>query len=59
MVIGALADVGGRNYLAQQALQSPSAFLVLVGKVLPLQLSGEGGGAITIEVITGVPGDDD
>ena len=43
----------------RQAHENPGSFLTLVGKVLPLQVSGEGGGAITIEVITGVPGDDD
>ena len=59
MILGALGDAGGRDYLAARAVDTPGAFLTLVGKVLPLQVSGEGGGAITIEVITGVPNDDD
>ena len=41
MVIGALDKVGGLDYLAARALDSPSAFLTLVGKVLPLQLAGD------------------
>ena len=59
MIIGALAGAGGEAYLQRQAVENPGSFLTLVGKVLPLQVSGEGGGAITIEVITGVPNDDD
>jgi hypothetical protein len=41
MVIGALDKVGGLDYLAARAIDSPSAFLTLVGKVLPLQLHGD------------------
>jgi hypothetical protein len=43
MILGALAGVGGREYLMRQAEQNPVAFLGLVGKVLPLQLAGEDG----------------
>jgi hypothetical protein len=52
MILGALADAGGRDYLSRQADKNPGAFLVLVGKVLPMQLTGEGGGPL--EIITGV-----
>jgi hypothetical protein len=41
MILGALDGVGGENYLRQQASENPTAFLTLVGKVLPLQLSGD------------------
>jgi len=52
MILGALDDAGGQNYLADQAIKSPGAFLTLVGKVLPMQLEGTGpDGAI---IITGV-----
>lgn len=40
---------GGVAYLKDQAEKNPTAFLTLVGKVLPLQLTGEDGGAIQIE----------
>ena len=30
------------KYLARQALENPSAFMTLVGKVLPTQLIGDG-----------------
>src|SRR3954465_12626359 len=59
MILGALNDAGGQAYLARQAVESPGPFLTLIGKVLPLQVSGEGGGAVTIQVITGVPTSDD
>src|SRR5215472_9732024 len=42
MVLGALEEVGGMKYLARQALENPSAFMTLVGKVLPTQLIGDG-----------------
>ena len=38
LILGALEDVGGRAYLADQAVKSPSAFMGLVAKVLPTQL---------------------
>ena len=41
MIIGALQQVGGMEYLARQALENPAAFMTLIGKVLPLQLVGD------------------
>lgn len=41
MVLEALNDAGGVDYLKRQADENPTAFLTLVGKVLPLQLSGD------------------
>lgn len=35
MVLGALDDVGGRTYLAEQAMEQPAAFMALIGKCLP------------------------
>ena len=49
MVLGALQDVGGRDYLAARALDQPVAFMGLVGKVLPLQLTGENGAPIAVD----------
>lgn len=49
MILGALSDVGGRDYLAEQARANPVAFLGLVGKVLPLQLAGADGGALVVD----------
>ena len=55
MILGALSDAGGREYLAARAFDAPAAFLTLVGKILPLQMAGDGGGPVTYEIITGVP----
>lgn len=49
MILTALHDVGGAEYLAQQAHANPVAFMGLVGRVLPLQLANEGGGALQVE----------
>jgi hypothetical protein len=59
MILGALEAAGGQAYLARQAVESPGAFMALIGKVLPLQVSGEGGGKIIVQVVTGVPTADD
>jgi len=41
MVLSALDKAGGVDYLLTQAQSNPSAFLTLVGKVLPLQVQGD------------------
>lgn len=43
MILGALDDVGGQSYLAAQAKENPTAFLSLIGRVLPTTLSAGGG----------------
>lgn len=42
-------DGGLVGYLQQQALDSPSAFLSLLGKVLPTQVTGEDDGPVKIQ----------
>lgn len=49
MVIQALARKGGVEYLVEQADANPTAFLTLVGKIIPHQVSGENGGPVSIE----------
>ena len=49
MVVGALAGVGGTEYLMRQAEQNPVAFMGLVGRVLPLQVTGENGAPIAVD----------
>lgn len=41
MVLEALDQAGGVGYLLIQAQSNPSAFMTLVGKVLPLTLTGD------------------
>lgn len=44
MILEALNEAGGMDYLVQQSEENPTAFLTLVGKVLPLQVNGPGPG---------------
>ena len=48
MILAALDKAGGVDYLVAQADTNPVAFMTLLGKVLPLQMTGEGGGALVI-----------
>ena len=48
MILQALEESGGVDYLKTQATASPSAFMALLGKVLPMQITGEGGQEIRI-----------
>lgn len=51
---------GTVGYLTHQAGENPVAFMALLGKVLPMTVEGTGkGGALRIEVMTGVPRDGD
>jgi len=52
MIVTALMNAGGVRYLELQARQTPAAFLALLGKVLPRELSGPGGAPIAV---TSVP----
>ena len=49
MITGALQSLGGVEYFAARALDQPVAFMALVGRVLPLQVTGENGGAIAVD----------
>jgi hypothetical protein len=60
MILQALDDAGGQGYLAEQAHKNPAAFMTLLGKVLPLQMTGADDGPPVIKIIrydvdTGVP----
>mgnify|MGYP001584239897 CR=1 FL=1 len=44
MILQALAQAGGVAYLVRCAKRTPTPFLTLVGRVLPLTLAGEMGG---------------
>ncbi len=57
MVLAALDKAGGVKYLTARARDEPRAFLALLGRVLPLQVTGDGGGPVL--VVTGVLRDGD
>lgn len=41
MILAALDQAGGTQYLLTQAQTNPNAFLTLVGKVLPMTVAGD------------------
>lgn len=43
MVLGALDRAGGEDYLLRQAEENPTAYMTLLGKCLPKELTGAGG----------------
>lgn len=53
-ILAAATKAGGKDglegYLARQAAANPQSFLPLLGKVLPLQVTGEDGGALKIVI---------
>lgn len=51
MILQALEGAGGAKYLQRQATENPAAFMTLIGKVLPTQLTGEGGGPVQITAV--------
>lgn len=63
MITQALDDAGGVSYLVERAHdpKTASAFLTLVGKVLPVQLTGDGGGPVQVTRIelVAMSGDDE
>ena len=49
MILQALDAAGGVKYLKRQAAKSPAAFMTLVGKVLPLQVTGDKDNPLHVE----------
>lgn len=58
MILQALDGVGGVAYLQEQATENPAAFLTLIGKVLPLQVTGKDSGPLTVHVVNFASTDD-
>jgi hypothetical protein len=55
-ILKAATDAGEGDmaaYLALQARENPGPFMALLGKVLPLQVTGDGGGALIIKATIG------
>jgi hypothetical protein len=46
MILAALDAAGGTEYLLRQTKQNPVAFMSLLGKLLPTQVTGKDGGPI-------------
>lgn len=62
-ILEAAEKAGGEDklvgYLQLQATENPTAFMSLLGKVLPMTVAGHDGGPMSITVVTGVPRDGD
>lgn len=63
-ILQAAEKAGGKDgmvgYLTEQADKNPAAFIGLLGKVLPMQVTGEDGGPVRItriELTAVAPGD--
>lgn len=41
MILGALDEAGGQDYLQKQATENPNAFMTLIGKVLPSTINAQ------------------
>lgn len=52
MILTALRNAGGDEYLLMMAYANPAAFLQLVGKVLPLQVVGDAENPVQVTQIT-------
>lgn len=50
MVLTALDNAGGIKYLEAQAKANPTAFLTLIGKVIPLQVAGDPDNPVALEI---------
>jgi hypothetical protein len=54
-ILKAATDAGNGDmaaYLERQAIENPGPFMSLLGKVLPMQVTGADGGALEVSVIT-------
>ena len=51
LIRGALDEAGGQAYLVQQAKDNPTAFLALVGKILPKDINAKIEGTVNLEMV--------
>lgn len=51
MILGALDGAGGVVYLQNKAESHPAAFLALIGRVLPLQVSGDPNAPLVVKIV--------
>lgn len=51
MILEALSEVGGVNYLAEKAQSHPAPFLALIGRVLPMTVAGDASAPFAIRIV--------
>ena len=49
MIVSALDGIGGVSYLQEVAISHPAAFMSLIGKTMPLQVTGDKENPVKIE----------
>lgn len=54
-VARAFEKVGGVEYLVTVAREDPKTFCGLLGRVIPLQVSGDADAPLVVQIVTGVP----
>lgn len=47
----AFVELGGEKYLVRLGKKNPAVFVPLLGKLLPMQITGAGGGALTVNIV--------
>lgn len=57
MILGALEAKGGQEYLEEQATKNPTAFLALVGKILPKDVNASLDVKGQVKIISEFPND--
>lgn len=50
MILAALDNAGGEDYLTEQAEKNPKAFIALIGRTLPLTVNANHTGGITVNI---------
>ena len=55
MIREALERVGGAAYLQRQAEENPSAFMALLGRIIPMELAGKA--TVTYKLVNAIPED--
>lgn len=50
MILTALNEAGGADYLVQQSEENPVAFMTLIGKVLPMTVAGDPNNPLVTEI---------
>lgn len=49
MIMGALEESGGQQYLVKQAEENPTAFMTLIGKYIPSEINAKMSGAVKVD----------
>lgn len=49
-IVQVFDDIGGLSFMADWAKENPNQFFNIYSKLLPLQVSGEGGGAVLLTI---------